>query len=161
MTKKTEIKKQRTAVKGLSIATISLSAFSIFVALLGVFFIILAFGLVHVEDLTLNIAGNTPLGYNTTIENENLIIGDTVNNIFDLFNFGLGLILGWTIFSLLASAFSLAISIISLCALSKRKYPENIFVLNIVSAVFSLISVNLIRCAVISVGSYFIYKIKS
>lgn len=160
MARKVKYKKERSAVKGLSIASICLSALAILIGLIGIYYVSFAFGIVQIGDYATNIAQNTQLGFETKVENGNLIIGSSENNLVELFNIGLSLILGFTIFSFMTSCFSLAISIITLNTLSKKKFPTYTLPINIFNAIFSFVSCNFVRFIVIVVNCIFINKIK-
>lgn len=160
MAKHSKQSSKQNAVTGLSVAIICLSTCALLIGIIAIIYIGIGFGTIYFGNTALDIANNTQLGYQTSIEGNSLVIAGTSINILDLFSKGLSLIFGFTLFSFLTSVFSLVIGIITLKKATKKNMPDNIFLLNVLSAVFSFLGINVIRGVVIIVECVCMRKIK-
>lgn len=160
MTKHSQHSKKRNAVSGLSIATMCLATCALLIGIIALIYIGIGFGAIYFGNAAFDIANNTQLGYETSIENDSLVIAGTSISILDLFSKGLSLIFGFTLFSFLTSVYSLVIGIITLKNSTKKNMPDNIFLLNVLSAIFSFLGINIMRGIVVVIECVFIHKIK-
>ena len=153
-------KNQRSTLTGLSIGTICLSTCALLVGMIAMIYIAIGFGSLYFGSTAFDIANNTQLGYDTSIVDDTIVIGGTSINILDLFSKGLSLIFGFTLFTILTTIFSLVVGIITLVKSSKKNMPDSLFLLNVLSAIFSFLGINIIRTVVVIVGCVYIHQIK-
>lgn len=153
-------KAQRSTVTGLSIGAICLSTCSLLIGMIAMIYIAIGYGTLYFGSTALDIVNNTQLGYDTSIVDNALVIGNTSINIFDLVSNGLALILAFTVFSFMTSVFSLIIGIVTLVKSTKENLPDSIFVMNILSAIFSFLGINIIRGVVVVVTCVYLRQIK-
>lgn len=148
-------------LKGLNIAILCLSSLSTLICLFAIGYIIIAFYALHHTEIAQGISENMNTLFGASIDNENLLIGSLTYNIIDLFNMGLTIILSFTVFNLLASIYNLTISIITLNYSVNKKLHKNSFLINVLGAIFSFLTLSAARTILIIINCFMINKIKN
>lgn len=95
----------------------------------------------------------------TYLSGSDLIIGQTQTNIIALANIGFSFMLCFTLISMLLAGFSLFVAIFTLVDIPKKKINKSLFVLHIISAVGSFLTLSVFRLAVTIISSVYIHKI--
>lgn len=146
------------SIKGLNIAIIVLATISILIAIVSLIYLIIAYQTAQSGNLINEIAKHSEMAEQTYIKGDDLIIGSSKTSILQLTNLGLNLMLGFSSFALLASAFSLFVAIFTLVRVRAQKNTNQYFYLNIISTVTSFLSLNFIRFVLNVLSSIFIYR---
>lgn len=145
-------------VKGLNIATIVLATISILIAIVSLVYLIIAYQTAQSGNLVNEIARHSEMAEQTYIKGDDLIIGNSKTNILQLTNIGLNLMLAFSSFALIASAFSLFVAIFTLVRICAQRNTNQYFYLNIISSVTSFLSLNFVRFILVVLSSIFIYR---
>ena len=145
-------------VKGLNIATIVLATISILIAIVSLVYLIIAYQTAQSGNLVNEIARHSEMAEQTYIKGDDLIIGNSKTSILQLTNIGLNLMLTFSSFALVASAFSLFVAIFTLVRIRDQRNTNQHFYLNIISSVTSFLSLNFVRFILVVLSSIFIYR---
>lgn len=145
-------------LKTLNMVILVLSCIAIAISLVAIVYLIIAYVTANSTDAVSKIAKDTETGLQTSIKGNNLIVGQSSTNIGLLANMGLGLMLGFSIFSLATSLYSLFICINIIKQFKKKKVNTIILSLNIVNAITSFISFNIVRSIFLIIYDCFLYK---
>lgn len=145
-------------LKILNMVILVLSCIAIAISLVAIIYLIIAYVTANSTDAVSKIAKDAELGLQTSIKGNNLIIGQSSTNIGLLANMGLGLMLGFSIFSLATSLYSLFVSINIIKQFKKKKVNTIVLSLNIINAITSFISFNIVRTIFLIIYDYCLYK---
>lgn len=145
-------------VKALSIATIVLASLSFIISIFAILFIVAGYNITSNPEALFNISHNADIKNNASLQDNTMIIGNSQNDISDLFSDGLGYMLLFSIIIILINSVSIVIGVIILIMSVNKQNSNEMLKFNIINAVISLISLNIIRSIICAVNCVFIWR---
>lgn len=151
----------RKIITRFSFATIVLATISFAITIFAIIYICIGFNIVNNSETISNISHNADIKENASLQDNTIFIGDTQNDISELFSRGLIYMLVFSGLLMLANIASFVIALKTKFSMKKKKHSRDLLTFNIANIIISLLSINFIRALICLINSIFIWKLLS